>query len=406
MPGGSDPFFTRGARGTGVRAGSGIRQRLIKENGLGGTFARALAGIALLSTLLLPAASVAGPNQELDETKEKLAGVRDRIEEHEAEAGALKRRVDGLNSDIHKLQVSMNRLDRQRAKVESEVRGAEARIRDTQARIDAIEERATDQAVMLYKAGATDALDALLDSKTLRELDERVAFLGVAAKRNTGFLVRYGRLRLEIEAQHRELFKKEQELEAILASRATLLREQEQLRADLTGDLKRLRKQLGAERAEEGHLEREAAELTSEIVAAQAGSTVPVPVQAFGPSASGFIWPLNGPITSSYGPRWGRMHTGIDIDGYTGQPIVASKGGRVILAQSYSGYGNTVIVDHGGNVATLYAHMSSFGVSGGQGVSQGAVVGRVGCTGSCTGDHLHFEVRVNGRPVNPLAYLP
>ncbi|MDQ4145331.1 MAG: peptidoglycan DD-metalloendopeptidase family protein [Actinomycetota bacterium] len=376
---------------------------------MGGTFARAGLAVAALVTLLGPAAFAAGPGQELQETKEKLAGVRERIEEHEAEAGTLKRRVDGLNSEIHNLQVEMNRLDRQRAKVESEVRGAEARIQHTQARIRAIEERATEQAVMLYKSGATDALDALLDSKTLRELDERLAYLGVAAKRNTGFLVRYGRLKLEIEAQHRQLFKKEKELEAILQSRSLLLREQEQLRADLTGDLKRLRKQLGAERAQEGHLEDEAAALTQDIVAAQAASAVQTagaPVQSLGRSASGFIWPLNGPITSSYGPRWGRMHTGIDIDGYTGQPVVASKDGRVILAQSYSGYGNTVIVDHGGGVATLYAHMSSFGVSGGQGVSQGAVVGRVGCTGSCTGDHLHFEVRVNGRPVNPLAYLP
>jgi murein DD-endopeptidase MepM/ murein hydrolase activator NlpD len=139
------------------------------------------------------------------------------------------------------------------------------------------------------------------------------------------------------------------------------------------------------------------------VAAALQGAPAPGPIKQ---GSGQLIWPLNGPITSGFGPRWGGMHTGIDIDGYTGQPIVASKGGNVILASSYSGYGNTVIVDHGGGVATLYAHMSSFGVSAGQNVSQGQVVGNVGCTGSCTGDHLHFEVRVNGSPVNPLSYLP
>jgi murein DD-endopeptidase MepM/ murein hydrolase activator NlpD len=123
-------------------------------------------------------------------------------------------------------------------------------------------------------------------------------------------------------------------------------------------------------------------------------------------SAQGFIWPLNGPITSGYGPRWGRMHTGIDIDGYAGQAIVASKAGRVIVASPYGGYGNAVVIDHGGGIATLYAHMSAFSVSSGNSVGQGQVVGSVGCTGSCTGDHLHFEVRVNGGAVNPLDYLP
>jgi murein DD-endopeptidase MepM/ murein hydrolase activator NlpD len=127
---------------------------------------------------------------------------------------------------------------------------------------------------------------------------------------------------------------------------------------------------------------------------------------ARGISREGFIWPLNNSITSYYGYRWGRMHNGIDIDGTTGEPIVAAKEGTVIMAQSYSGYGNAVIIDHGGGVATLYAHLSSFDVRDGQSISQGQIVGAVGCTGSCTGDHLHFEVRVNGSPRDPLDFLP
>jgi virulence factor Mce-like protein len=123
-------------------------------------------------------------------------------------------------------------------------------------------------------------------------------------------------------------------------------------------------------------------------------------------SEEGFIWPLDGAITSPYGPRWGRMHTGIDIDGVTGEPVVASAEGTVALASYYSGYGNAVIIDHGNGFSTLYGHLSSIDVDAGDEVQQGQVVGAVGCTGNCTGDHLHFEIRIDGTPVDPLPYLP
>jgi murein DD-endopeptidase MepM/ murein hydrolase activator NlpD len=121
------------------------------------------------------------------------------------------------------------------------------------------------------------------------------------------------------------------------------------------------------------------------------------------PSASGLIWPVSGPVVSGFGLRWGRMHNGIDIAVGYGNPVVASAGGNVIFAGWMGGYGNFVIVDHGGGLSTAYAHLSS--ISAGGGVSQGQVVGYVGCTGHCFGPHLHFEVRVNGSAVDPLGYL-
>jgi murein DD-endopeptidase MepM/ murein hydrolase activator NlpD len=122
------------------------------------------------------------------------------------------------------------------------------------------------------------------------------------------------------------------------------------------------------------------------------------------PSSSGFVWPTSGTVTSGYGPRWGRMHEGIDIAAPTGTSVRAAAAGRVIIAGSMGGYGSVVVIDHGGGISTLYAHLSSIWVGGGT-VSQGQGIGAVGCTGSCTGPHLHFEVRVNGSPVNPLSYL-
>lgn len=123
-------------------------------------------------------------------------------------------------------------------------------------------------------------------------------------------------------------------------------------------------------------------------------------------SGAGLIWPVRGPVTSGYGMRWGRMHQGIDIGAGTGVPIRAAKAGTVTFAGSMSGYGNVVIIDHGGGFSTLYAHQSRLGSSAGQDVGQGQVVGYVGSTEHSTGPHLHFETRVNGSPRNPRNYLP
>jgi murein DD-endopeptidase MepM/ murein hydrolase activator NlpD len=123
------------------------------------------------------------------------------------------------------------------------------------------------------------------------------------------------------------------------------------------------------------------------------------------PSAAGLIWPVSGPITSPFGWRWGRMHQGIDIGAPTGTPIHAAAAGTVIYCGWEEGYGNFVVIDNGGNLATAYGHQSAIAVTCGQQVAQGQVIGYVGCTGHCTGPHLHFEVRIDGNPVDPMGYL-
>ncbi len=117
-------------------------------------------------------------------------------------------------------------------------------------------------------------------------------------------------------------------------------------------------------------------------------------------------WPLVERVTSEYGPRWGRIHEGIDIAGTHGAPINSAESGRVDYAGWIGGYGNTVIVDHGGGMSTLYGHMHDLAVSEGETVSIGQVLGYVGNSGLSQGPHLHFEVRVNSVPVNPRQYLP
>ncbi|MEW6243784.1 MAG: LysM peptidoglycan-binding domain-containing M23 family metallopeptidase [Bacillota bacterium] len=123
-------------------------------------------------------------------------------------------------------------------------------------------------------------------------------------------------------------------------------------------------------------------------------------------SSPGLIWPLSGPITSPFGIRWGKLHEGIDIGGVLGQNVVSPRDGVVVFSGWKAGYGITVVIEHEGNVRTVYAHLSRTLVSQGKRVVQGEIIGKVGTTGNSTGPHLHFELHVNNQPVNPLNWLP
>jgi murein DD-endopeptidase MepM/ murein hydrolase activator NlpD len=147
-----------------------------------------------------------------------------------------------------------------------------------------------------------------------------------------------------------------------------------------------------------------AAAATLPIAAEQASYPAAAEVKA-GPA---IVWPAPGHVTSPFGGR--RHHPGIDINAATGDPVTASGAGTVLLAgmapAGYSGYGNVVLIEHSGGIATLYAHLSRVDVAIGQPVRQGQQIGAVGMTGMATGPHLHFEVRINGAPQDPVPWLP
>jgi murein DD-endopeptidase MepM/ murein hydrolase activator NlpD len=178
--------------------------------------------------------------------------------------------------------------------------------------------------------------------------------------------------------------------------------------ADLSTARSRKRGALNTVRDSRKELEEDLAaqEAASAQVTAQLqGSGGRAPVGPIRGGSAGYIWPVSGPVVSGFGMRWGRLHAGVDIAAPSGTPIRAARSGTVALAGWMGGYGNYTCINHGGGVATCYGHQSSIGVSAGQSVKQGQVIGSVGCTGHCFGPHLHFEVRINGQPVDPMGYL-
>ena len=210
--------------------------------------------------------------------------------------------------------------------------------------------------------------------------------------------------------------KRSADAQSAVAAVARLKKDQEAAKAVLDERIAGLTAEADALAAEQTKLEelikqRQAALEAARRARAAAGQAAGnglsrLPQTGSGVSPSGFIWPVNGVLTSGYGPRWGRMHTGIDIAAPSGTPIRAAKAGEVIFTGWLGGYGNAVILDHGDGIATLYGHQSRIGCTEGQILNQGDILGFVGTTGHSTGNHLHFEVRVDAQPRNPRPYLP
>jgi murein DD-endopeptidase MepM/ murein hydrolase activator NlpD len=265
--------------------------------------------------------------------------------------------------------------------------------------------------VEIYKADSPDALTVILSSDGFGDLLERAEFLDRISDQDREITDRVRGLRDRAHDQAIQLADLE-DREQLAAER--ILRERDEIAA-VENQLVGARDQLASARADkrgalaqvhdsrvrlEGDLralEAEQARVRAAIQGSSGGT--------FKQGSGQLGWPVNGPVVSPFGMRWGRLHAGIDIAVPSGTPIHAADGGRVILMGWVGGYGNYTCVQHTGSLSTCYAHQSSFATSNGASVSQGQVIGYVGCTGHCFGDHLHFETRVNGAPVDPMGYL-
>jgi murein DD-endopeptidase MepM/ murein hydrolase activator NlpD len=279
--------------------------------------------------------------------------------------------------------------------------------------------------VDIYESDPATSLDVFLGARSVQDAIDQVQYLNDIGEEDRRVAQEVATAKAAIKVQRAKTKKLRQTVQsetAVISARTAQTRD---VRDELVGaknDLSATRQQklqdishLNAQQqAEAGEID--ALQVASEAIAAriraaqasrqarqQAGQQASSPDTT--PSSSGLIWPVSGPVTSPFGWRWGRMHQGIDIGVGYGTPIHAAASGTIIYCGWESGYGNLTVIDHGGNLATAYGHQSSIAVACGQHVNQGDVIGYVGCTGHCFGPHLHFEVRIDGSPVDPLGYL-
>lgn len=383
--------------------------------------------------VLLACAAVGAISAAAKSNSEKLEAVEEKIGAVEEREGVLTSDIAALGEEISALEGQVAALRTQEAAAEeelaakqAELEGAEAELKEALERLDTLRGRLKralvnlrERLVAIYTYGATDDITAVILSaedygdmvarteyfdainESDQALAERVRSLRDEAKK----LVRVRKIaKLTIEDARDAIAAKEQRLEA---TRSTLESREGAL---LSARAKRRQTLKGIEGERDEH-EEIAADLRAEIAQeiAEATGGLPLPAGPLpSPSAAGFIWPIEGTVTSGFGYRWGRMHEGIDIAAAEGTPIRAAASGTVILMQSEyesGGYGNYTCIDHGGGLSTCYAHQSSFATSVGASVSQGDLIGYVGNTGHSYGAHLHFEVRINGAPTDPLGYL-
>ena len=372
-----------------------------------------------------PRSRAASIGSKIDQKREQIAAKKGRERVLSTTITRYSRSIDALQGDITVLQrkevAIQGDLDAklaELARIQEELRQERLRLARLRARLAEARVALADRLVQLYKADKPDVVTVVLESEGFADLLERTEFMQRVSDQDARIIDRVRAARAEAKRTEARLDKLEKRqtriAKAIEERRDAVARVKGQLvdRRDAYARVRSAKSTaLAGTRQARQHLEgdlaalvQENAKIQAQLAAAQNG-TAASSAGPIRPGAGGMIWPVNGPIVSPFGMRWGRLHAGVDIAVPAGTPIRAAKSGRVILLGWTGGYGNYTCVGHGGGVSTCYAHQSRYGTSMGANVSQGQVIGYVGCTGHCFGDHLHFEVRVGGAPVNPMGYL-
>lgn len=388
-----------------------------------------VSSVVLLASLLAGTAS-GNTEAELDDVKNRIEALSAQIESAQAQrsqaAQAVVAAKDRLADLIGQVEAAENAL----ALIEADIVTEEAELdrvtgmldhfsaalASTQLKLADTRESLSVQAVELYMNATTGSGANLLSFNNATEATIGFAYVDGLKGDTTRMLDQLDILKSEEDRQKdilAEQRKVQQDLLADLDRKRAMQLEEvarvdglrveaaeaaaaaERLLATITADI------AAFEEHKDG-LEADAAALERELAARPATGAAPT---------SGLMRPVPGAVSSPFGyrvhPIFGtrKLHTGWDLSAASGSPIAAAAGGVVVSAGVRGGYGNAVVIDHGGGIATLYAHQSSIAVSAGEQVSQGQVIGYVGCTGYCTGPHLHFEVRVGGSPVDPSGYV-
>lgn len=384
--------------------------------------------VARLLVLALFVAAAAGllvsavPTASAQDT---IADARREQKELEEEKLLAKTELKLAEAEFNEVQEALDAatelVDRQLAEVDAaeiELTAAELALRQVEVAIDwakydveQLSDAVQQLAIEAYIGERDEDSATLLHAEDVRDGVTRLALIELATNSSDDVidLVREIRDRqelLEIDAAAR--IDSIEVLKDSLEAKLVVLEENEERQADLRDAVETRRDEW---RSQIDEIDEDYDDLEKFIKNRQAVSQGQAPnVEDL--SSDGYIWPTAGGVGSGFGPRfhpilrYNRPHTGLDIGGAQGAPIYAAKSGKVIAAGVRGGYGNTIVIDHGDGLSSLYAHQSKFEVSNGASVETGEIIGRVGSTGMSTGPHLHFEVRLFGAPIDPMPFMP
>ena len=388
---------------------------------------------ALWALLPLPSDG-ASPSSRLNDVQKKIQTTQGKIGRRKGTERVLTTQITAYNARIGTLQARIGRLERRQAQVQADLDSKRAelnrlqdQLRSERRRLVRLRKRLgvarralAQRLVELYQADTPDLVTVILNANGFADLLERGDFMQRVSEQDQRIISIVKSARADAtatEARLQTFERRQRRVTAIVLSNRNQIAGFKQTlidtRVGLDGTRSDKQRALVSVRSERQHLEGALSSLKAEQAKIQSTlqkAAGTLPAGAIKRGSGSMIWPVNGPITSPFceARAWERCHPGIDIGVPAGTPIRAAAAGRVGLMQSVGasgGYGNFTCIQHSGSLSTCYAHQSRFATSLGANVSQGQVIGYVGCTGLCFGDHLHFEVRVNGSVVNPMAYL-
>ena len=390
---------------------------------------RLLCGVLILA-LCTSAATRAGAvtqseidalKKEQQESQAKQEALKDQLADIEADQADARQKRQLLTQQLNAINAEIENIDAQIAWYDGEIAQKEVERKEAEAReaeqyelfcqrVRMMEEQGTVSywSILFNAEDFSDLLDRIADVDAVMGYDNQVMEQLIATREELE------RLQGELESARAEEQAARDQQQAKKAEQQAKVAEAQKLLDQINADAAEVNRQLDAEDAAAASIQAEITRKQKQLEEERKQQNVTLP-----PTGSGYQWPLPSScltLTSAFGYRMHPIdlvphsHTGIDVAAAGGTPIYAAKGGQVIMSVYGTGvnwsYGNFVVIDHGDGTTTLYAHMSSRAVSEGQLVSQGQTIGYVGNTGNSQGNHLHFEVRVNGQRVDPEGCFP
>jgi len=357
--------------------------------------------------------------RRLDPLKGRERVLTTEISRYNSRIRELQGSITELTTRVTRIQVDLDRKQALLSRLQSDLRYQRARQARLRARLKFARATLSRRLVELYRSDRPDLVTVILNAKGFADLIEREEFIRRVGEQDRRIIDVVAAAKADATESAQRLAGLEERQRAItaevLADRNELASARSQLidrrqgyasqrsrRASVLGRVRSQRRELDVRL---GDLEAQEAKIRNALAVA-AGNLPAGPVRA---GSGSMVWPITGPITTLFGaPRPGRTHGGLDIAAPGGTPIRAADAGTVSLTQGITesgGYGIFTCITHSATVATCYAHQSRFGTTQGARVAKGEIIGYVGNTGNSFGDHLHFEVRVNGVKVDPMGYL-